>query len=47
MYQPEIKAAYLNDEENEELYIEIPYDIAYLTGFWKLNKSIYCLKQSE
>ena len=45
MYQLDIKAAYLNAEVDEELYMEIP-DGFENRGFWKLNKAIYGLKQA-
>ena len=47
IYQLDIKAAYLNAELNEELYMEIPEgDENYNKGFWRLNKAIYGLKQA-
>ena len=45
MYQLDIKAAYLNAEVEEELYMETPEGFEN-PGFWKLNKAIYGLKQA-
>jgi len=47
IYQLDIKAAYLNAELKEELYMEIPEgDENFKKGYWKLNKAIYGLKQA-
>ena len=46
MYQLYIKAAYLNAEVDEELYMEVPDGFENSTGYWKLNKAIYGLKQA-
>jgi len=47
IYQLDIKAAYLNADLEEELYMDIPQgDKNYNNGFWKLNKAIYGLKQA-
>ena len=45
IYQLDIKAAYLNAEINEELYMEIPRGMD-VGGYIKLKKSIYGLKQA-
>jgi len=47
IYQIDIKAAYLNADLEEELYMEIPEGSEdYGKGYWKLNKAIYGLKQA-
>jgi len=47
IYQIDIKAAYLNANIEEELYIDVPPGCEnYKQGFWKLNKALYGLKQA-
>jgi hypothetical protein len=47
IYQIDIKAAYLNAELDEDIYLEIPEGAtAYKRGYWKLRKALYGLKQS-
>jgi len=47
IYQIDIKAAYLNADIDEELYIDVPPgDDNYKKDFWKLNKALYGLKQA-
>eukprot|EP00833_Pecoramyces_ruminatium_P015598 jgi/Orpsp1_1/1189630/evm.model.d7180000073350.1 len=47
IYQLDIKAAYLNAELNEEIYMEIPEGSEdFGKGYWRLRKAIYGLKQA-
>ena len=47
IFQIDIKAAYLNADLDEELYMEIPEGSSdYGKGYWKLEKAIYGLKQA-
>jgi len=47
IYQIDIKAAYLNADLEEELYMDIPEGCKdYGKGYWKLEKAIYGLKQA-
>ncbi len=47
IYQLDIQAAYLNAPLKEDVYVKIPQgDKNFGKGFWKLNKSLYGLKQS-
>jgi len=47
VFQLDIQAAYLNAPIYEDVYVKIPQgDINFGKGFWKLNKSLYGLKQS-
>lgn len=47
IYQLDIKAAYLNANLDKPIYMNIPQgDKNYQKGFWRLNKTLYGLKQS-
>lgn len=47
IYQIDVKAAYLNAELEEDIYMRIPEgDSNYQNGYWKLNKALYGLKQA-
>ena len=45
IHQMDIKAAYLNAELKEDIYMELPEGLN-KKGFCKLNKALYSLKQS-
>ena len=46
-YQLDIQAAYLNAPLDQDVYVKIPQgDKNFGKGYWKLNKSLYGLKQS-
>lgn len=47
IFQLDIKAAYLNAKLDKDIYVTIPQgDRNYGKGYWKLNKALYCFKQS-
>jgi len=48
IFQPDIKAAYLNTKLDKDIFVNILQgDKNYGKGYWKLNKVLYGLKQSE
>ena len=45
IHQLDVKAAYLNADLEEEIYMEVPEgDDNYKKKYWKLNKALYGLK---
>jgi len=47
-HQLDVKAAYLNESLDKEIFITItPSNRNYEKGYWKLNKALYSLKQSS
>ena len=43
----DVKAAYLYADFKETIYMKTPEgDSYYKKGFWKLRKTLYCLKQA-